>query len=155
MKAIKTIVAIALFGSLATMNAQDAKLKSETRINGSQDKMAYYESRGAEDARFELEFKAKSKAEEKAFWKEQQEYEKNLKKENKKAYRAYIASKQEAYTEHHHHCDDHCYHSDSFYHHAGYYYYGYEEYNYHASPRSSSVHTQVRVNTPSVRLGIF
>jgi len=155
MKIIKTVLVIVFFGTVATMNAQEASMKSETRINANQDKIAYYENRGAEDARFELEFKATSKADEKAFWKEQKEYEKNLKKQNRKAYRAYIASKQEAYAEHHHNCDDHCYHSDSFYQHAGYYYNGYDQHNYHTSPRSSSVNTQIQVNTPSVRLGVF
>lgn len=155
MKAIKTIILITLFGIIGTANAQEARVKSEARIDTNQNSIGYYERRGAEDARFELEFKTKSKADEKAFWKEQKEYEKNLKKQNKKAYRVYIASKQDAYTEHHHHCDAYCYHSDSFYQHAGYYYYGYDQHNYQASPRSASVNTQIRVNTPSVRLGVF
>lgn len=155
MKSIKTVLAIAFFGIIGTVKGQEARVKSETRVNPNQDRIGYYEQRGAEDARFEFEFKSKSKADEKAFWKEQKEYEKNLKKQNRRAYRTYIASKQEAYAEHYHHCDGHCYHNDSFYHHAGYYYYGYDQRDYQTTPHSTSVNTQIRVNTPSVRLGVF
>ncbi|UQD57579.1 hypothetical protein [Flavobacterium sp. K5-23] len=155
MKTINTVIAIVFLGTVVSMNAQEAKVKSETRVNTNQDKIAYYEQRGAEDARFEMEFKAKTKAEEKAFWKEQKQYERDLKEDNNRAHRAYVQGKKDAYAEHHYHCDDHCYHSDSFYHHAGFYYYQYDQRNYQRSPRSTSVNTQIRVNTPSVRLGLF
>jgi hypothetical protein len=45
----------------------------------------------------------KLKAEEKAFGKNKKEYEKEEK--NRKAYQAYIASKEDVYTTHHSHCD--------------------------------------------------
>ena len=155
MKTVGTILSIVFFGTVASINAQATSVKSEMSLNTNQDRMSYYEQRGADDARFELEFKSKSKAEEKAFWKEQKQYEKNLKKQNRKAYRAYIASKQERYAEHYHHCDTHCHHDESFYQYAGYYYYGYDQRNYQTSPRTISVNTQIRVNTPSLRLGVF
>lgn len=155
MKTIKTAVVFTIFGIIGSINGQESRVKTETRLSSNQDRMAYYEQRGAEDARFELEFKAKSKADEKAFWKEQQAYEKNLKKQNRTAYRAYMAGKQDAYAEHYHYCDAHCYHGDGFYQHAGFYYYGYYERDYRTSPRSSSVNTQIRVTTPTVRLGVF
>jgi hypothetical protein len=155
MKTIKTVLTIVLFGAIATLNAQEAKVSQETRITTNQEKLSYYEQRGSEDANYELKFKAKSKSDEESFWKEQKQYEIELKKDNRRAYRAYMQGKKDAYAEHHHHCDDHCYHSDSFYHHAGFYYYEYDQRNYQRSPSRTSVKTQVGVPTPSVRLGIF
>jgi hypothetical protein len=155
MKKTKTILTILFFGAIATVNAQEARVSQEARVNTNQEKSSYYGQRGAEDANYELQFKAKSKSDEVSFWQEQQQYEKELKKDNKRAYRAYIRGKKEAYAEHHHHCDDHCYHSDSFYQHAGFYYYEYDHRNYQRSPSRTSVKTQIGVRTPSVRLGIF
>ncbi len=149
MKTIKTILAIIFLGTIATVHAQENSVQGETRIT-------YYQQRGEEDAKFEMEFTTKTKAEEKAFWKEQKEYEKELKKKNKKAYRAYIASKKEAYTEHYYHCDGHCHHNDSFYNHAAFYYYQYDRPNYQRVPTRTSVNTQIGVGVPvpSVRLGL-
>lgn len=155
MKAIKTILTIVLFGAIATVNAQETKVKSEAKISTNQEKLSYYEQRGAEDASYELKFKAKSKSDEESFWQEQEQYEKELKKDNRRAYRVYMQGKKDAYAEHHHHCDDHCYHSDSFYHHAGFYYYEYDQRNYQRSPSRTSVKTQVGLRVPSVRLGVF
>ena len=155
MKTIKNLLVLLFFSAVATATAQNVSGRTEVKVSNNQDKMAYYKQRGSEDARFEMAFKAKTKAEDKAFWNEQKEYEKNLKRQNRKAYRVYIASKQEAYAEHHHRCDAHCYHSDSFYHHAGYYYYGYEPTNYQSRPSSTTVNTQIGVRAPSVRLGVF
>jgi hypothetical protein len=155
MKKIETLFAIVFFGIVANVNGQEARVKSETRINTYQENIAYYEQRGEADAKYELKFKAKSKSDEQAFWHEQKQYEKELKKNNKRAYRAYMQSKEEAYAEHYHHCDDHCYHSDSFYQHAEFYYNEYDRRHYERSPSTISVNTQVGVRTPSVRLGIF
>jgi hypothetical protein len=155
MKKVKTLFAIVFFGVVANVNGQEARVKSETRINTNQENISYYEQRGAEDAKYELQFKAKSKSDEQAFWHEQKQYEKELKKDNKRAYRAYVQSKEEAYAEHYHHCDDRCYHSDSFYQHAEFYYNEYDRRNYERSPSTISVNTQGGVRTPSVRLGVF
>jgi hypothetical protein len=159
MKTIKSLLILLFSGTIATVHAQEASVKSETNINTNLDKITYYQQRGSEDANYELTFKAKTKTEEKAFWKEQKEYEKELKKKNRKAYRAYIASKEDVYTTHHSHCDAHCHHSDSFYGHAGFYYYEYDQRNhqrnYQRRPSNTSVNPQIGVRAPSVRLGIF
>jgi hypothetical protein len=163
MKTIKTILAILFFGALANLNAQEAKVSEETEakvsheteVNTKQEKVSYYEQRGAEDAKHELQFKAESKRGEESFWKEQEQYERDLKEDNRRAYRAYMQGKKDAYAEHHYDCDGHHYHSDSFYQHAGFYYYEYDRRNYERSPRRSSSDIQIGVSTPSVRLGLF
>ncbi|MFV8336199.1 hypothetical protein ACNQF7_08950 [Flavobacterium sp. RSP29] len=155
MKKMKILLVLFFIGAIATVNAQKASVESEASINTNIDKITYYQQRGSEDANYELTFKAKTKAEEKAFWKEQKEYEKDLKKKNRKAYKAYIASKQDIYTTHHSHCDAHCHHSDSFYGHAGFYYYEYDQRNYQRAPSYTPVNTQIGVRAPSVRLGLF
>lgn len=152
MKTIKLIMAFLFLGTAANVQAQQTAVKSET--NAPTAKMSYYEKRGAEDAQFELAFTAKTKAEEKAFWKEQKAYEKQLKVKNRKAYRAYIASKKEVYAEHYNHCDSHCHHDAGFYTYAGYYYYGYEHPYYQRSYSPSTVNTRINVGTPSLRLGL-
>lgn len=153
MKTILSILTFVLLSSL-NINAQEMSMKSETNIKTSTDKMSYYQKRGAEDAQYELGFTAKTKAEEKAFWKEQKEYEKALKQKDRKAYRAYMASKKESYTEHYYHCDGHCHHDPMFYTYAGYYYYGYERPYYQRSYSPNTVNTRISVGTPSLRLGL-
>lgn len=150
---MKNLLPILFFGFAMTISAQETTVTSEIHLKTTEDKMAYYEKRGAEDAHFELEFKAKSKDEEKIFWKEQEAYERNLKKQYRKEYHIYIASKKEVYATHHHHCDEH-YHSDYFYQHAGYYYYGYDQYNYQPTSRSTSANMQIGVRVPSLSLGL-
>jgi hypothetical protein len=155
MKTIKTISAILFFGALANLNAQEAAVLQETKVNTKQEKLSYYEQRGAEDANYEVQFKAGSKRGEESFWQEQKQYERNLKEDNRRAYRAYMQGKKDAYAEHHYRCDGHHYHSDSFYQHAEFYYYQYDRRIYERSPRRSSANTQIGVRAPSVRLGIF
>jgi len=155
MQTIKSLLILLFLGTIATTRAQEGSLKSETNINVNPDKSTYYQQRGREDANYEFTFKAKTKAEEKAFWKEQKEYEKQLKKNNRKAYQSYIASKEDVYTTHHSYCDSHCHHNDAFYGHAGFYYYEYDQKNYQRRPSNTPVHTQIGVRVPSVRLGIF
>lgn len=155
MKTFKTILTIVLFGAIATANAQETRVSQEARITANQEKLSYYEQRGAEDADYELKFRAKSKSDEESFWKEQKQSEIELKKDNERAYRAYMQGKKDAYAEHHHHCDDHCHHSDSFYQHAGFYYYQYNQSNYQRRPNRTSVNKRIGVSIPSVRLGIF
>ncbi|HJS00233.1 MAG TPA: hypothetical protein VJ780_04795 [Flavobacterium sp.] len=155
MKTIITVLGLFFSAATVSLQAQNTSVQSETKINAAySNKIAYYEQRGAEDAKYELSFKAKTQDEEKAFWKDKKEYEKNLKKNNRKAYRAYMNSKKEVYTSHHSSCDAHCHHSDYFYGQAGYYYYGYNQPYYQNTPRSTSVKTQIGVRAPSVRLGL-
>lgn len=155
MKTIKTVLVLLFLGTIASVRAQEARVEGETNSYAHSDKITYYQKRGAEDANYELTFKAKTKAEEKAFWKEQKAYEKELKERNKRAYHAYVAGKQDVYTAHYDHCDSHCHHSDSFYGYAGFYYYEYDQGNYQRRPNHTSVNTQIGVRTPSVRLGLF
>ena len=155
MKTIKSLLILLFLGIIVTAHAQEASVKSETNINVNTDKITYYQQRGREDANYELTFTAQTKAEEKAFWKEQKEYEKELKKKNRKAYQAYIASKEDVYTTHHSHCDSHCHHSDAFYGYAGFYYYEYDQRNYQRRPSNTSARTQIGVRAPSVRVGLF
>lgn len=124
--------------------------------NNTIDKKTYYQKRAAEDAKYEQEFVAENKEEEDTFWDEQKEYEEDLKKRDRKAYRAYMQGKKDAYAEHYDHCNNHCHHSHGYYQHASFYYYGYNNYYYERYPKQrSTISTGVRVNAPSVRLGIF
>jgi hypothetical protein len=113
--------------------------------------LSYYEQRGAEDANYEVQFKSGSKRGEESFWQEQKQYEINLKEDNRRAYRAYMQGKKDAYAEHHYRCDGHYYRSDSVYQYAEFYYYQYDRRNY----ERSSANTQIGVRAPSVRLRIF
>ncbi|GEL09473.1 hypothetical protein SAMN05192550_1526 [Flavobacterium glycines] len=153
MKSIKIIAAFIFLGSIA-INAQEAKVKSETTVNNHSDSMSYYQKRGVEDAQYELAFTAETKEKGKSFWKEQKEYEKALKQKDRKAYRAYMAAKKETYMEHYDHCDGHCHHDPMFYTYAGYYYYGYESPYYQRSYSPSTTTTRITVGAPSLRLGL-
>jgi uncharacterized protein (DUF2344 family) len=110
MKIVKNItVVIAIALSIAT-NAQNTKTSRATET----DKKSYYQNRALEDAKYEQHFIADTKTEEASFWKEQKEYEKNLKQKDKKAHKAYLRSKKESYAKHYNHCDSHCHHSDTY-----------------------------------------
>jgi hypothetical protein len=52
-----------------------------------------YQRRGLEDAQHEQELEVKSKAEETYLWEEQKQYEKELKKNDRRAHRAYLQGK--------------------------------------------------------------
>ncbi len=136
--------------------SQETSVSAESK----QEKRSYYEDRAIEDAQYEQKLSASSDKDDQAFWAEQKEYEQDLKKNNKRAYRVYMQRKKRAYAEHHNHCDSHCHHSDYYYQQASFYYYDYNNnYNnrpyYRSSPSRNTINTGVRVNTPSVRLGIF
>ncbi|MAY86522.1 hypothetical protein ACH3O9_06070 [Leeuwenhoekiella sp. A16] len=126
--------------------------ESYAQESGDDKKMAYYEQRAKQDAAFERSYKAESEAEEEAFWKEQHKYEENLKKEDEVAYKAYMRGKRDAYKEHKKHCDHHCHHSEHYYSEASFYYYSNNRSYYKPAPRST-IRTDVRINTPNVRIG--
>ena len=152
MKSLKAIACMIILSIASLTNAQDSEVASETSI----DSKSYYQKRAEEDAKFEQQFTAKTKAEEETFWKEQKAYEKDLKQKDRKAHKAYMQGKKDAYAEHYSHCNSHCHHSDHYYHHASFYYYRYDPYYYERYPRSrSTMSTNVRVSTPSVRLGLL
>lgn len=156
MKTINSLFGFFFLGTMLTVQAQEVQAEAEINSRNGSDKLSYYHKRGAEDAQYELRFEAKTKSEEKAFWKEQKAYEKELKERDRKAYRAYIASKKDVYTEHYDHCDAHCHHDDYFYTHARFYYYQYNQPAYYQRTPSTStrINTQIGVRTPSVRLGL-
>lgn len=149
MKLLKTSLFIIALSLSSIMQAQTTENENTSTL----DKESYYHKRAQEDAKYEQQFSAKTKKEEKQFWKDQKAYEKNLKKKDKEAYKAYIQGKKDAYAEHYNECNHHCHHSDHYYSHASFYYYRYNDNYYYRSPsRSSGV--RVRVNTPSIRLGL-
>jgi hypothetical protein len=146
MKLLKTSIFILTIGLSFSINAQDSDFE---------DKKSYYEKRALEDAKYEQEFNAVNENEEEAFWEEQKDYEKDLKKRDRKAYRAYIKGKRDAYAEHYDHCDSHCHHGHHYYHHASFYYYRYDGYYYNRYPsRRSTISSRFRLNTPNVSLGL-
>lgn len=152
MKTIKiTWMLVTLFSSVVVMG-QDTK----TSEGNKQDKASYYEMRAKEDAKYEQQFNGDTTTEEETFWKDQKNYEKELKRRDRAAYRAYMQGKRDAYAEHYDHCDHHCHHSDWYYQHATFYYYGYHDhYYYHRYPRSNGIQTSIKVGTPRVRLSMF
>jgi hypothetical protein len=61
--------------------------------------------------------KAECTRAEESFWQDKEQYERNLKEGNRRAYNPpYIQEKKDAYAERHYHCDGYHFHSDSFYH---------------------------------------
>tara|TARA_R110000868_G_scaffold88088_4_gene245776 strand:+ start:14951 stop:15457 length:507 start_codon:yes stop_codon:yes gene_type:complete len=152
MKLFKTLTFIIALSFSLVAQAQKSEVSNETTI----DKKTYYQKRAVEDAKYEQQFSTKTKAEEETFWKEQKNYENDLKRKDRKAYKAYMKGKKDAYASHYEHCDNHCHHSDYYYHNASFYYYGYDRYYYGRYPqRSSGIQTNIRVSSPNVSLGLF
>jgi hypothetical protein len=146
MKTIKALMLFFICAVYGTVNAQEQNQSDEK-----DDKQSYYEKRAYEDAKFEQQFKPENENEETKFWNDQEQYEKDLKKRDRKAYRAYMRGKRDAYAEHYNHCDHSCYHSDHYYHHASFYYYDYHYYE--SRPNRTTMRTNIRVGVPNVRIG--
>ena len=146
MNTIKIGLSVITFLLFGVLNAQEKKeeVSKET-------KTSYYKKRAKEDAKFEQKYKATSKKDEKKFWKEQKEYEKDLKKKDKLAYEAYMQGKRDAYAEHKTNCNHHCDHGHYYHSHASFYYH----YEYRSKPRYRRNRTTVRLGVPSVRIGLF
>ena len=110
----KTLLLFAIFTLISNFGfSQENKLETKKET-----KASYYEGRGKEDAAFEQSLKSESKQEEKEFWENQKEYEQDLKRNDRKAYRAYMRGKRDAYAEHHEYCGYSCHHSDHYYNHC-------------------------------------
>ncbi len=150
MKILKTTALVLTLSFSFVLQAQESVASNETKV----DKKSYYQQRAKEDAKYEQQFTAESKEDEEAFWEEQKAYEKNLKQKDRKAHRAYMQGKKDAYAEHYAHCNHHCHHSDYYYNHASFYYYGYHGYYYDRPQRSRSIRTNVNLGTPRVRVGL-
>ncbi|MEB8327976.1 hypothetical protein OO009_01305 [Flavobacteriaceae bacterium KMM 6897] len=144
MKQIQTLIAIGLFIGSFSAFAQHEEGNGEQKIT-------YYEQRAQDDAKYEQELRAGNEDEAEEFWEDQQAYEKDLKKRDKRAYKAYMKGKRDAYQEHAEHCHHHQ-HSAHFYYYADHYYSSPRYYR--SSPRRSTIRTGVRVSAPRVRLGI-
>lgn len=153
MKTIQTLFLVFAFGLITNIQAQPTKVEYKSQVAVLQNS-SYYQQRAIEDARHEQAFRASSKKEERAFWKEQKEYEKNLKSQNSRSYSVYIEAKNDAYAAHYQDCNGTCHHSDYYYQHAGYYYYEYRQPRYNTATRTT-INTHIGVSTPSVRLGLF
>jgi hypothetical protein len=117
------------------------------------EKLTYYEQRAREDAQFE-QSRELAEEDEEEFWESQKDYEGQLKKRDKKAYKAYMKGKRDAYAEHREHCNDHCHHSDHYHSHASFYYYRNEPYRYNGYSGRTTINTGVGISAPSVRIGL-
>lgn len=152
MKTIKTLGFIILLSVSILTHGQESENPDKKAI----DKESYYQKRALEDAQYEQQFTAETKGEEETFWKDQKSYENDLKQKDRKAYRAYMKGKKDAYESHYNHCDSHCHHTDNYYHHAFFYYYRSDDgYYYERYPRRNTISVGTRVSTPSVRLGLL
>ena len=118
-----------------------------------QEKLTYYEQRAKEDAKFE-QSQELAEVEEEEFWESQKDYERQLKKRDKKAYKAYMKGKRDAYAEHRSHCDAHCHHSEHYHTHASFYYYHNEPHRYRSYSSGTTIRTGVGISAPSVRIGL-
>jgi hypothetical protein len=147
MKISKVLATSALLLTFHFSNAQEKKKDS---ILGKEN---YYRVRAKEDARFEQEFNSKSKSDDKKFWKEQKQYEKELENRDEEAHKAYMRGKRDAYAEHSDHCNKHCNH--------GYYYQYHVNYYYHSNPprerryNRGATQTRIKIRTPSLGINIF
>ncbi|SMC36008.1 hypothetical protein [Cellulophaga tyrosinoxydans] len=146
MKKVNLIVLVNLMFTVAVM----AQVEDSKKI----DSKTYYEQRAEEDAKFEQSFVAEDEKSDEEFWETQKQYENDLKKRDRKAYKAYMKGKKDAYAEHYNHCDDHCHHSHHYYSHATFYYYGYNR-NYYRPTNRTTVRTNVGLNTSRIRVGLF
>ena len=147
MKTIKIIFTVIIFLSGSFIFSQEKEKVSK------EDLKSYYQKRAKEDAKFEQNFKASSKSEEKKFWKGQKHYEKDLKEKDRIAYEAYMKGKKDAYAQHYVYCSDHCHHSRYYHSHVNFYYDS--SYNYERRSNRRSTNTRIRFRTPKVSLGIF
>jgi hypothetical protein len=140
MKIVKSIVIIMIFCFLPKVNAQESRFNQDIKVQ-TKNELSYYQQRGLKDAQHEQQLKVKGKNE--------------LRKNNRRAYNAYLQAKKDGYAAHHNQCDIHCNHSNYWYQNAAYYYYGYRQPHYENRAPRSSINTQIEVGMPRVKLGVF
>jgi hypothetical protein len=90
MKTFKAALILLIF--LLPHMKQQSRASDQAELE-TKNNMSYYQRRGLEDAQHEQELEVKSKAEEHTFWEEQKKYEKELKKNDRRAHRAYLQNK--------------------------------------------------------------
>lgn len=129
-------------------------LKAQEAPEQQEDKLTYYEQRAKQDAEYEQSLVLEKEEDEADFWSDQKQYEKDLKARDKKAYKAYMKGKRDAYAEHEAHCGHHCGHSD-YYHHHAHFYYSYHNTYYRNPSRRATLGTRVMLGSPSIRVGLF
>lgn len=112
------------------------------------EKESYYEQRAREDAQYEQQLSL-NEEEARDFWEDQEQYEAELKNRDRKAYKAYMKGKRDAYAEHYRQCGNHCGHGPQYYSQAHFYYSRY----YYPRP-SRTWRTGIRTDLPDIRLGV-
>lgn len=146
MKKIQFLSLVSLLFISAGVVAQE----EETIEN---EKLSYYEQRAIEDAKYE-QTQQLDEDEEEEFWEGQKVYERKLKKRDKRAYKAYLKGKRDAYAEHREHCNSHCHHSGHYHSQASFYYYNNANYGERRPHHRTTVRTAIGVRMPSVRIGL-
>jgi len=127
-----------------------ARVASAQEKRGNQNLHLFYEEQAKADAKYEQSLSMKNEDDEKDFWKDQQRFEKDLRKVDREAYRIYMNGKKNAYVEHAEHCADFCHHSDLYYDQANYYYLYHE---YHSPERSTTSRSGFQITSPRIGLG--
>lgn len=87
-----------------------------------QDNLPFYEEQARKDAYREQSSTFSSLEDEKDFWYDQVQYEKELKKQHGSASKAYMEAKRIAYSKHAEECKNDCTHSDYYYQQASFYF---------------------------------
>ncbi|WP_026808876.1 hypothetical protein [Arenibacter latericius] len=146
---MKRIKYLPLFGLLIVSVCLFAQKEKTTKNKD----LSYYEQRAIEDAKYE-QTQNLDEDEEEEFWEDQKEYERNLKKRDRRAYRAYLKGKRDAYAEHRQHCDSHCHHSRHYHSHASFYYYNNAHYSDRRPYNRTTISTGVGIRMPSIRVGL-
>ncbi|NAS10692.1 hypothetical protein [Poritiphilus flavus] len=85
------------------------------------DLLRFFEERAREDARNEHLLKHTHPEDERDYWADQRNFEKDLKKLSYKTYQAYLKEKRNAYADQSMQCDSSCSHSDYYYRMAAFY----------------------------------
>ncbi len=84
--------------------------------------IAFYTAMAEKDALFEQSIRLDSAEDEADFWKDQKEFEQDLKQHNYTAYKSYLKGKKEAYHFHEQHCKTKENHGEYYYLQASFYY---------------------------------
>ncbi len=87
-----------------------------------EDQYSFYKEQARKDANYEQSLVVVKAEDEEDYWKDQQRYENDLKKQNSTACMVYMNEKRAAYSEHAKLCGNHCIHSDYYYQQASFYF---------------------------------
>ena len=87
-----------------------------------EDQYSFYKEQARKDANYEQSLVVVNAEDEEDYWKDQERYEKGLKKHDSTAYKVYMNEKRAAYSEHAQRCGNDCIHSDFYYQQASFYF---------------------------------